>query len=98
MKTATLTPLEQKVYFAAKNSPDGVIFLETIESWKLTGKNTLQFTLSQMVQKGWLLRLRRGVYLAGEPESNIIQDAFYIATYIYPGYIAFGSALYVHGL
>jgi predicted transcriptional regulator of viral defense system len=98
MKTATLSPLEQKIYFAAMDAKDGVIFLDIIESWKLTDKNTLLSTLSKMTKKGWLIRLRKGVYLISKPGSFAIKDAFVVSTYIFPGYNAFSSALYLHRL
>ncbi|PIU10192.1 hypothetical protein COT30_00520 [Candidatus Micrarchaeota archaeon CG08_land_8_20_14_0_20_49_17] len=94
----TLTPLEQNIYFAAKNAKDGVVSLEIIRSWKLAGNNTLQVTLTNMVKKGWLARLRKGVYLLNESPGVAVKDPFSIATYIFPGYIAFSSALYIHKL
>jgi predicted transcriptional regulator of viral defense system len=98
MTDATLSPLEQRIYFAIRNAKDGVVFLEILESLRLTGKNTLLFVLSKMTKKGWLMRLRKGVYLITEPNAQAMKDPFAISTYIFPGYNAFSSALYVHGL
>ncbi|MBI5159620.1 type IV toxin-antitoxin system AbiEi family antitoxin domain-containing protein [Candidatus Micrarchaeota archaeon] len=98
MKNATLSPLEQKVYFAVRNAGEGVVSLEIIRSLRLADDRTLLFVLSNMVKKGWLTRLRRGVYLVGEPGGSVVKDAFLIATYVFPGYVAFSSALYVHKL
>lgn len=98
MKTATLSPLEQRIYFAVRNAGEGVFTLDIMRSLKLAGDGTLLFTLSNMVKKGWLTRLRKGVYLVSEPSGSVIKDAFLIATYVFPGYVAFSSALYVHKL
>lgn len=93
-----MSPLEQRIYFAVRNARDGVISLDIIRSLRLTDNKTLLFALSNMAKKGWLTRLRRGVYLVSESGSNVIKDPFLIATYIFPGYVAFSSALYVHRL
>jgi predicted transcriptional regulator of viral defense system len=98
MSNATLSPLEQKIYFAAKEAKDAVIFLEIIRSWEVADDNTLLFTLSNMCKKGWLKRLRKGVYLVSKPGDDSIPDPFLVSTYIFPGYNAFSSALYLHGL
>lgn len=98
MTIATLSPLQQKIYHAAKNAKDGVIFLEIIESLELTDKNTLLSTLSKMCKKNWLIRLRNEVYLVCKDGLPIISDPFVISTYIFKGYNAFSSALYLHKL
>ena len=98
MPDATLSPLEQKVYFAAKNAKDGVVSLEMVSSWNLTDKKSLLVILSRMAKKGWLLRLRKGIYLVSEPPASAITDMFTVSTYCFPGYNAFSSALYLHGL
>lgn len=98
MEIATLSPLEQKIYFAARNAKEGVILLELMYSWNLTDRKTLLVALSSMVKKGWMTRLRKGVYLVGEPGFGTLLSPFVTATYIFPGYIAFSSALYAHKL
>lgn len=98
MKNATLSPLEQKIYFAAKNAKDGVVFLEIMYSWDITDRKTLHSVLSRMVKKGWLMRLRRGVYLVCEPGFGTLLSPFVTATYMFPGYVGFSSALYIHKL
>ncbi len=98
MVYASLSPLEQKLYFSAKNSKNGIISLDIIKSWKLTDVGTLLSIISKMVKKGWLIRLRRGVYLINEPGMAGIKNPFLISTYMFPGYNAFLSALYLYGL
>src|SRR5271157_2455669 len=98
MTNATLSPLEQRIYFATRNARDGVVFLEILDSLRLTDKRTLLFALSKMAKKGWLMRLRKGIYLVSEPGTAAITDPFAISTYVFPGYNAFSSALYVHKL
>lgn len=98
MENATLSPLEQKIYFTAKSAKDNILFLDILRSMKITDNNTLKSTISRMVKKGWLLHLRNGVYLVREIEGLVIKDAFNLATYIFKGYIAFASALYIHKL
>ena len=97
-KKTALSPLEQRIYFAARNARDGVIALEIIRSWRLTDDRTLLSTISRMTKKGWLIRLRRGYYLVTEPSAQAIKDVFRISTYCFPGYNAFSAALYIHGL
>lgn len=98
MTNATMSPLQQKIYFAARNAKDGVIFLDVIKSWNLSDEKTLSVALSHMVKKGWLMRLRNGVFLISEPNARTIINPFVISTYIYPGINAFSSALYIHKL
>ncbi|NYZ60328.1 hypothetical protein H0O01_01370 [Candidatus Micrarchaeota archaeon] len=98
MPNTTLSPLEQKIYFAAKNARDGVVSLEMVRSWNLTDEKSLLVILSRMAKKGWLLRLRKGIYLVSEPPAPAIRDIFVVSTYCFPGYNAFSSALYLHGL
>lgn len=98
MKNATLSPLEQKIYFAARDAKEGVITLDVIKSWKLTDEATLRLIIHNMQKKGWLIRLKRGIYLIGELGKVVISDPFVISTYIFNGYVAFSSALYIHRL
>ncbi|MDO8554869.1 MAG: hypothetical protein Q7S22_08720 [Candidatus Micrarchaeota archaeon] len=51
MQTATLSSLEQKLCFAARNSKHGVIFLDIIDSWQLTDYGIILFTLSKMIKR-----------------------------------------------
>ena len=98
MKNETLTPLEQKIYFAAKDAKNSIITLEIIKSWKIAKDNTLRLVLFNMQKKGWFFRLKRGIYLVTEPNQQAIPDPFIVSTYIYNGYNSFSSALYIHKL
>ncbi len=55
--------------------------------------------LSSLVKKGILYRLQRGIYLRCEgPHLPVIDDPAKLALAIYPGYLAFFSALHHWGL
>ncbi len=97
-KEVSLTPLEQKIYFAAKEAKDSVITLEIIKSWKLADDKTLRLIVHNMQKKRWLMGLKRGVYLVTDPSEYAIPDPFIVSTYLFDGYNAFSSALYIHKL
>jgi predicted transcriptional regulator of viral defense system len=55
--------------------------------------------LSSLSKKGYLTRLKKGLYLVNEPPGNpSIKNPYRIALALFPGYIAFSSALRLYGL
>jgi len=55
--------------------------------------------LSSLSKKGYLTRLKKGLYLVNEhPGTPSIKNPYRIALAIFPGYIAFSSALRLYGL
>jgi predicted transcriptional regulator of viral defense system len=90
-----LTPLEQKIYFSLKDTHGSPVSIDLIRSYGLVNGKTLKVTLSSMVRKGWLERVKNGVYVAKEsPEERL--DPFLLAPMRYNGYLAFSSAMYVY--
>lgn len=98
-KVKALSGLESRIYLFASQSKGGIITRDIIESWGLAGKKVLDVILSRMARKGWLLRLKRGVYLVQKPgEKGVVPDVYCASQLIFRGYIAFSTALYLHGL
>ena len=93
-----LSGLEQNIYFLSAEALHSIIAYDTIKSWGLAGKGVLDVTLSRMCKKGWLVRLKRGVYLVSKPSGAVPEDALYAAQSIFGGYIGFSTALNLHGL
>lgn len=85
--------LTEKIRRAVENSPNGIAWLETLESLQLCDRSTLKTTLSRLSKSSRILRLKRGVY-----SSNPIRNAFAAAQCVYGGYLGFSSALYAHKL
>jgi len=53
--------------------------------------------VNRALKKGFLVRLRRGIYLIGKPYRKALPSNFQIAHSIYgPSYISFESALFYH--
>lgn len=92
-----LSGLEQEVYFKASEAMHRIVTHETILSWGIAGKGVINVILSNMCKKGWLIRLKRGVYMVGGPKGGL-EDVFYAAQTIFDGYLGFSTALNLHGL
>lgn len=86
---------EQEIYFSLQ--PGKVYDLGFIRETVHTKKSTILILLSRMVKKGWLTRLKRGVYQVNFPDSRAASDQFQAALDIFGGYLGFSSALYVYG-
>jgi predicted transcriptional regulator of viral defense system len=82
-----------KVLQALANAPDGIMTLDILESLHLCSDATLKTTLSRLSKKNEIIRLKRSVY-----STNPVHNIFSAAQYVFGGYIAFSSALYLHGL
>ncbi|GAB6100979.1 type IV toxin-antitoxin system AbiEi family antitoxin domain-containing protein [Thermococcus atlanticus] len=55
--------------------------------------------LSSLSRKGYLTRLKKGLYLVNEhPGNPSIKNPYRIALALFPGYIAFSSSLRLYGL
>ena len=90
-----LSGREQEVYF---NLEVGMIYdVNAILNLVHLKKNYLPAVLSSMNRKGWLTRLKRGVYLVNSPKLKVLTDPFLAATNIFRGYLGFSSALYIYG-
>jgi len=82
-----------RVVSAIEASPNGIATLELLGSLRICGRDSLKTALSRLNKAGGILRLKRGVY-----SSNPMRDAFACAQATYNGYLAFSSALYLHGM
>ncbi|MGI0135156.1 MAG: type IV toxin-antitoxin system AbiEi family antitoxin domain-containing protein [Candidatus Micrarchaeaceae archaeon] len=91
-----LSPKEQDIYFAISNSKNRLFTIEMIRGLGIDSGAALRASLAGMVKKGWLIRIKRGTYYLREAGKGGIEDIFKIATYMYNGYIAFSSALYLY--
>jgi predicted transcriptional regulator of viral defense system len=91
-----LSHLEQDVYFTLLNKTNKLFTIDLIRQFELADDNTLKEVLSNMVKKGWLIRIKNGVYYLSENGNGQIDDIFRVATYAYSGYIGFSSALYLY--
>lgn len=101
MAERKLSGLEQRVYFAAREAKKGIITFEILASMQLCSRQTLYVVLNRMVKKKFLFRVKRGVYSVATgyfQPVNGVEDAYHTAQLIFPGYLAFATALNLHGL
>ena len=96
MSKNNLSHLEQEVYFTLLNKTNKLFTIDLIRQFNFTDYATLKEILSSMVKKGWLIRIKNGVYYLSENGKAQIDDIFRVATYAYSGYIGFSSALYLY--
>ncbi len=85
--------LTERVLKAVEGSPSGIASLDVLESLGLCSPDTLKTTLNRLGKQGRIIRVKRGVY-----SQNPIRDQFYFAQALFPGYLGFSSALYLHKL
>lgn len=102
--TKPLSHLEQKIYLLLESEGKNVFTLEELKKFKLPIKyGHLRVILHRLQRKGWITSIRKGVYLrlpavAAREGKVYIEDPFSVALKIFDGYLAFQSALRVHGL
>lgn len=94
----SLSNLEEKVYFAALEAKGSTVSFETIKSWDVCSYGTLKVVVHSLVKKGYLQRIKKGVYIAKKPNEEPLQDAMLMGQSLYDGYLAFSTALYIHKL
>ena len=88
-----MSKAEQRIYFALANDGNKLFDIGLIRSYGLCGEGMLKQTLASMVKKGWLVRIKKGMYTLDKSA-----DPFKIGPYVFGGYVAFSSALYVYGV
>jgi len=98
----------EKNYYITKTEQDimrairGADIVSVDELRKLFPNLTAEMlwkALSSLSKKGYLTRLKKGLYLVNEePGSPSIKSPYRIALALFPGYIAFSSALRLYGL
>ncbi len=60
--------------------------------------STIDNSLKSLVKKGALIRIKRGLYIPNEKGGMDLNDLLRISTMVYGGYVAFSTALKIHGL
>jgi len=95
-KNYYLSPVEQELLDIA----DGldIIFTEDIIHASGMGEQVVRNALYSLNRKGYIFRIKRGVYLRAIDSKPVIYDKEKIALAIFNGYIAFASALQHWGL
>jgi len=98
MKNYYLSRTEQEIIRSLK-SADIVAVEEIRELFPGLSGNMVKKVLSSLVRKGYLYRLKRGLYLVKEePGKPLIKNPYKMALALFPGYIAFSSALRLYSL
>ncbi|RLF49458.1 MAG: hypothetical protein DRN20_02070 [Thermoplasmata archaeon] len=93
-KNYYLSSSEQKVYNVVSHAE--LVTLELVrELFPELSMGMLYKVLSSLEKKGYLYRLRRGLYLVRKRpgEMAVIENPYRVALSLYKGYIGFSSAL-----
>lgn len=91
-----LSGLEQKIYFTLHNASNRLFTLDLIRRYGFCSNPVLNEMLSDMAKKGWLFRLKRGMYYVKDnPRDGV--DPLLVAPHMFNGYLAFATALRVYG-
>ena len=97
-KNYYLSRTEQELISILK-SVDMVTIEEIKELFPGLSENMIKKVLSSLVRKGYLYRLKRGLYIVNEePGKPLIKNPYRMALALSPGYIAFSSALRLYDL
>ena len=102
--TQPLSHLEQKIYLLLESEGKSVFTVKELKKLKLPIKyGHLRVILHRLEKKGWITSVRKGVYLrlpaAAAVEGKVyLEDPFAVALKMFDGYLAFQSALRVHGI
>jgi len=98
VKNYYLSKTEQELISVIR-SADMITIQEVEDLFPRLSKNMIKKILSSLVRKGRLYRLKRGIYLVNEePGKPLIKNPYQIALMLFPGYIAFSTALRLYGL
>lgn len=98
MKNYYLSRTEQELIGILKGAD--IVTIEEMEELFLgLSRDMIKKVLSSLARKGYLYRLKRGVYLVNEePGKPLIRNPYQIALTLFPGYIAFSSAMRIYNL
>ncbi|WP_460129131.1 type IV toxin-antitoxin system AbiEi family antitoxin domain-containing protein [Thermococcus prieurii] len=98
MKNYYLSRTEQEV-MSILRSTEILSAQEIKDLFPRLSNDMIKKVLSSLVRKGHLYRLKRGLYLVNEePGKPLIKNPYQIALMLFPGYVAFSSALRLYGL
>jgi len=100
-KNIYLTHSEQEVFNLLRKESGNAISIESTRGlFPGIDSEKINRICSRLSIKGYLHRIKRGVYLIQDEPSQkpLISNPFKIALQIYPGYLAFSSALRIYDL
>ena len=88
-----LSPIEQMLLDVAEDM-EPIFTKDLIGALPETHPQVIRNAVSSLARKGHLVRVKRGVYIRSQgPGGPVIEDHLRLALALYPGYIAFASAL-----
>jgi len=102
--TQPLSHREQQLYLTLESEGTNVFKVRDLKELKLPfSYDHIRVLVQRLEAKGWLTPLGKGVYLrlpasAGLKGKVYLEDPFKVALTLFDGYLAFQSALKVHGL
>ena len=93
-KNYYLTKTEQKIFNVIKHAKI-ITAKEVADLFPELSREMIYKVLSSLEKKGYLYRIKNGLYLVQQipAKEPIIENPYEIALAIFPGYIAFSSAL-----
>jgi len=106
-KKSTTVPLshtEQQLYLTLESEGQNVFRMSDLRSQDLPfSYGHLRVLVQRLEKKGWLTSLGKGVYLRLPASAALrgkiyLEDPFKVALKLFRGYLAFHSALKIHGL
>jgi len=104
LSTKPLSHEEQKFYLYLESMGKNSFKVSEIDDKRLgLSKDYLYVVINRLARKGWITGVGKGVYLrlpAGTALEGraYLEDPFEVGLKMYPGYLAFQSALRIHGL
>ena len=104
LSTKPLSHEEQKFYLYLENMGKNSFKVSEIDNKRLgLNKDYLYVVINRLEKKGWITGVGKGVYLRLPASTALegrayLEDPFEVGLKMYPGYLAFQSALRIHGL
>ncbi|MGI0088479.1 MAG: type IV toxin-antitoxin system AbiEi family antitoxin domain-containing protein [Nitrosotalea sp.] len=104
LSTKPLSHEEQKIYLYLEGIGKNTFKVSEINARKLgLDRSYLYVLIGRLEKKRWITRIGKGVYLRLPAETVMrgkvyLEDPFEVALKMYKGYLAFQSALKIHGL
>jgi predicted transcriptional regulator of viral defense system len=102
--TAPLSHTEQQLYLTFESGGQNVFRLSELKNQNLPfSYDHLRVLVQRLEKKGWLTSLGKGAYLRLPASAALsgkvyLEDPFKVALKLFRGYLAFQSALKIHGL
>lgn len=104
LSTKPLSHEEQKLYLYLESKGMNAFKVSEIDVKKLGLEQSYLYVLiNRLEKKGWITGIGKGVYLRLPASTTLegkvyLEDPFAVALKMYDGYLAFHSALKIHGL